>query len=142
MGASLCLFGFVRRISGSVYAAAITRGLVYFADAFEGISYFSGIYGDISCFLCAVVGTAACFSRRTGGQQQHSDDICRGPERGAALSFKQVALFDVLGIVIITSSLLRPRYKIGDVTKSIVLLLFGVMVTTGVGILLMKANAR
>ena len=140
MGASLCLFAFVRRISGSVYAAAISAGLYIALMPLKRFHVSAGYTETFLVFFVLLSVLLLVLAVERAGRRSALLIFAAGLSAGAALSFKQVALFDVLGIVIIAIFLLSRRYQIKGITKAIVLLLFGVMVTTVVGILLMKAH--
>jgi hypothetical protein len=140
VGASLCLFAIVRRISGSVYAAAISACLYISLMPLKRFHVSAGYTETFLVFFVLLSVLLLVLAVEREGRRSYLMIFAAGLSAGAALSFKQMALFDVLGIVIIAIFLLSRRYKVKDVTKAIVLLLFGVMVTTVAGILLMKVN--
>jgi hypothetical protein len=140
MGASLCLFAFVRRISGSVYAAAISVSLYIALVPSPRFHVSEGYTETFLVFFVLLSLLLLVLAVEREGRRSAIMIFAAGLSAGAALSFKQVALFDVLGILIIASFLLRQRYHVKSITKAIFPLLFGVMVTTVVGILLMKAH--
>ncbi|MGA2678085.1 MAG: glycosyltransferase family 39 protein [Sedimentisphaerales bacterium] len=140
MGASLCLFAFVRRISGSVYAAAISAGLYILLMPLRRFHISAGYTETFLIFFVLLSLLLLVLAVELEGRRSTMMIFAAGLSAGAALSFKQVALFDVLGIVIIAIFLLSWRYQVKGIMKAIVLLLFGVMITTVVGILLMKAH--
>ncbi len=140
MGASLCLFGFVRRISGSVCAAAISTCLYISLMPLKGFHISAAYTETFLVFFVLLSILLLVLAVEREGRRSAIMIFAAGLSAGAALSFKQVALFDVLGIVIIAIFLLRGRYQVGGITKAVVLLLFGVMVTTVVGVLLMKVH--
>lgn len=139
MGASLCLFAFVRRISGSVCAAAISAGLYISLMPLRRFHISAGYTETFLVFFVLLSLLLLVLAVEREGRRSVLMIFAAGLSAGAALSFKQVALFDVAGIVIIAIFLLSGRYQIKGTAKAIGLLLFGVMVTTVVGILLMKA---
>lgn len=140
MGASLCLFGFVRRIGGSVCAAAISAGLYISLMPLVRFHVSAGYTETFLVFFVLLSLLLLVLAVEREGRRSALMIFAAGLNAGAALSFKQVALFDVAGIVIIAIFLLSGRYQVKGTVKAIGLLLFGVMVTTVVGILLMKAN--
>jgi hypothetical protein len=140
MGASLCLFAFVRKISGSVYAAAISACLYISLMPLKRFHVSAGYTETFLVFFVLLSVLLLVWAVEREGRRSALMIFAAGLSAGAAWSFKQVALFDVLGIMIIAIFLLSRRYQVKGIAKAVVLLLFGVMVTTIVGILLMKAH--
>ena len=94
MGASLCLFAFVRRISGSVCAAAISAGLYISLKRLKGFHVSAGYTETFLVFFVLLSLLLLVLAVEREGQKHH-DDICRRlePARRCRLNRWRYSMF-------------------------------------------------